>query len=101
MVLRYTVPSVEINWDELLLWIEEKRLIPIVGQDLLMVESEGGPIPFYELLARKLAENLKIPPEKLPAKYGFDDIFAAHLPFQKGKEKIHSRLKLTYDKQAT
>jgi hypothetical protein len=67
---------------------------------LLIVESEGGPIPFYELLARKLAEDLKIPPEKLPAKFGFDDILAAHIPFQTGKEKIHSRLKLTYDKQA-
>jgi hypothetical protein len=101
MVLRYDVPSVEINWDELLVWIEEKRLIPILGQDLLMVESKGGPIPFYELLARKLAEDLKIPPEKLPPKFGFGDILAAHIPFQKGREKIHSRLKLTYDKHAT
>ena len=90
----------DIPWDELLLWIEEKGLIPIIGQDLLIVETDSGPMPFYDFLARKLAEDLRIPPNKLPAKFDFNDILAAHPPFQKGTQKIHAKLKLTYDKLA-
>jgi hypothetical protein len=90
----------DIPWDELLLWIEEKGLIPIVGQDLLIVETDSGPMPFYDLLAKKLAEDLRIPPNKLPPKFDFNDILAAHPPFQKGTQKIHAKLKLTYDKLA-
>ena len=90
----------DIPWDELLLWIEEKGLIPIIGQDLLIVETDSGPMPFYDFLAKKLAEDLRIPPNKLPAKFDFNDILAAHPPFQKGTQKIHAKLKLTYDKLA-
>ncbi len=90
----------DIPWDELLLWIEEKGLIPIIGQDLLIVETDSGPMPFYDFLAKKLAEDLRIPPNKLPPKFDFNDILAAHPPFQKGTQKIHAKLKLTYDKLA-
>ena len=88
----------EIPWDELLLWIEEKGLVPILGRDLLIVETESGPMPLYDFLARRLAEDLRIPPNKLPAKFDFNDILAAHPPFQKGTYKIHAKLKLTLDK---
>lgn len=90
----------DIPWDELLLWIEEKGLIPIIGQDLLIVETDSGPMPFYDFLAKKLAEDLRIPPNKLPPKFDFNDILGAHPPFQKGTQKIHAKLKLTYDKLA-
>jgi len=87
----------EIPWEELLLSIEEMGLIPIIGQDLLIVDTGSGQTPFYDLLAKKLAEDLKIPPNKLPASFDFNDILAAHPPFQKGTQKIHAKLKLTYD----
>jgi TIR domain/SIR2-like domain len=90
----------DIPWDELLLWIDEKGVIPIIGQDLLVVDTGNGPMPFYEVLAKKLAEDLKIPPNKLPARFDFNDILTAHPPFQQGKQKIHAKLKLTYDKLA-
>ena len=90
----------DIPWDELLLWIEEKGLIPIIGHDLLIVETENGPAPFYDFLAKRLAEDLKIPLDKLPPTFDFNDILTAHPPFQKGTQKIHAKLKLTYDKVA-
>ena len=63
--------------------------------------EQGRADSVLRIAREETREDLKIPPEKLPAKFGFDDILAAHIPFQKGREKIHSRLKLTYDKQAT
>jgi hypothetical protein len=90
----------DIPWEELLLWIEEKGLIPIIGRDLLIVDTDSGPMPFYDFLAKKLAEDLKIAPNKLPERFDFNHILAMHPPFQKGTQKIHAKLKLTYDKVA-
>jgi len=30
-------------WDDLLNYIEERRVIPIIGPDLLRVQTDGGP----------------------------------------------------------
>ena len=42
-------------WDDLLNYIEEKRVIPIVGPELLRVETDAGPRLLYDWLAEKLA----------------------------------------------
>ncbi len=34
-------------WEDLLNYIEEKRVIPIVGPELTMVETDAGPEIFY------------------------------------------------------
>ena len=34
-------------WDDLLNYIEERRVIPIIGPDLLRVTTPGGPRPLY------------------------------------------------------
>lgn len=35
-------------WDDLLNYIEERRVIPIVGPELLRVNTPGGPRPLYD-----------------------------------------------------
>lgn len=47
-------------WNELLLYMEQRLVIPIIGQDLLTVEYEGRTTNAYRLLAEKLAEGLGI-----------------------------------------
>lgn len=47
-------------WEELLQLIEERRVIPIVGRDLLTVEIDGEQVLFYHWLARRLAEALGV-----------------------------------------
>jgi len=42
-------------WDDLLNYIEERRVIPIIGPDLLRVQTDRGLRPLYEWLAEKLA----------------------------------------------
>ena len=49
-------------WDDLLNYIEERRVIPIIGPDLLRVETDRGPRPLYEWLAEKLAARLAVDP---------------------------------------
>jgi len=47
-------------WDDFLPFVEEKRVVPVVGAELLTVEHEGTAVPLYQLVARKLAERLKV-----------------------------------------
>ena len=53
-------------WDDLLNYIEEKRVIPIIGPDLLRVQTDRGLRPLYEWLAEKLAAKLSVDPSVLP-----------------------------------
>jgi hypothetical protein len=39
------------GWDDLLSFIEERRVIPIVGPELLLVNTEQGPRLLYSWLA--------------------------------------------------
>jgi hypothetical protein len=47
-------------WEELLQLVEEGRVIPIVGRDLLAVELEGERIFLHRWLARQLAVALRL-----------------------------------------
>ena len=45
-------------WDDLLTFIEDKRVIPIVGPELLEVDTPEGPRLLHDWLAEKLALRL-------------------------------------------
>jgi len=51
--------------DEILDYIEDRRVIPIIGEELLWVEDAGARIPLYAYIARKLAQRLEIPDNAL------------------------------------
>ena len=47
-------------WEDLLNFIEERRVIPIIGPELLQVETDAGPRLLYEWVAEKLAVKLGV-----------------------------------------
>lgn len=54
-------------WEDLLQFIEERSVIPIVGQELLLLEIGSEKISLDCYLARQLAEHLRIPTADLPS----------------------------------
>jgi hypothetical protein len=46
--------EVEEFWEDLLAFIEDRRVIPIVGAELLTVEDSGRSIPLYRAVAERL-----------------------------------------------
>lgn len=54
-------PADEERWRDLLLLIESGRVVPIVGQDLLVVEGAGGAVALRAWMAERLAEALGVP----------------------------------------
>ena len=49
-------------WEDTLLAVEEGQAVPVIGRDLLVVDTETGPQRYHRLVAERLAAELKIPP---------------------------------------
>src|SRR6185295_9171342 len=83
-------------WDQLLQLIEEGRVVPIVGQDLLVAEVGGRPVHLYPLLAERLAEYLEVPGDDLPAIGALHEVACRFLGQNGQIEDIYSGLKRVF-----
>lgn len=70
----------EIEWDRLLLLIEEGTVIPVIGAELSLrsVASDGQPVLLT--LARDLAKRLRVSTEALPSDSPLTRLLVAWLP---------------------
>ena len=73
------VPEGPRFWDQLLELVEEKRVVPIVGQDLLTLTIDGRQALLYPFLAERLAEYLEVPGEELPATGALHEVACRYL----------------------
>jgi hypothetical protein len=89
------VPSAldEDAWDDLLSYIEERRVIPIIGPELLQVETDKGPRLLYDWLAEKLAGRLNVDVTELPQPYTLNDVVCYFLGARGRREEAYVRLR--------
>src|SRR5579862_1091697 len=89
------MPSVldEDAWDDLLSYIEERRVIPIVGPELLQVQTDKGPRLLYDWLAEKLAVRLNVDVSELPHPYTLNDVVCWFLGARGRREEAYVRLR--------
>jgi hypothetical protein len=80
-------------WDDLLSFIEERRVIPIVGPELLQVTTDGGPRLLYDWLAEKLAGRLGVDVSALPRPYTLNDVVCWFLAARGRREEAYVRLR--------
>lgn len=80
-------------WDVLLQLIEEGKVIPVVGRDLLTVCDVDGPKPLYPYLAEKLAVSLEVSPENLPAGEELNEVACRYISAGNRVEDIYPALK--------
>ncbi len=80
-------------WEDLLNYIEEKRVIPIVGPELLTVETEDGVKPLYEWLAGRLATRLSVDTRTLPQPLSLNDVVCHYLGNRGRREEAYTRLR--------
>ena len=82
----------EDNWDVLLASIEERRVVPIVGRDLLLVTPNGGPtVPLDQFVAGRLAKDLglSVPDSQLT----LNSVVCAHLAAGGRWPMLYSRVR--------
>jgi hypothetical protein len=80
-------------WDDLLNYIEERRVIPIIGPDLLRVQTDTGLRPLYEWLAEKLAARLSVDIVGLPRPLTLNDVMCCYLGQHGRREEAYTRLR--------
>src|SRR6202023_4405173 len=80
-------------WDDLLSYIEERRVIPIVGPELLLVSSERGPRLLLDWVAEKLAARLNVNIAELPQPYTLNDVICWFLSARGRREEAYVRLR--------
>jgi len=92
--LHAPVPGLDEDaWDDLLNFIEEKRVIPIVGPELLKVDTPGGPRLLYDWIAEKLAARLGVDASALPAGFSLSDVVSWFLAARGRREDTYTRLR--------
>ncbi|PYM70907.1 MAG: hypothetical protein DME10_18160, partial [Candidatus Rokuibacteriota bacterium] len=68
----------------LLAFIDERRVIPIVGPDLLRIEVDGVPTTFDHYVAKQLAGRMSVPAERLPADPSLNDVVSEYVSMGRG-----------------
>jgi hypothetical protein len=76
--------------------LEEERVIPILGPDLLEVNLEGTGTPLYPLLARKLAAHLGVSSEDLPGGSELQEVARRHLARSRDVQEIYRSVRLVF-----
>jgi len=80
-------------WEDLLNFIEERRVIPIVGPELLSVQTDSGPRLLYEWAAEKLAARLNVDTSELPRPLTLNDVVCWFLSSRGRREEAYTRLR--------
>jgi len=92
--LEMQAPSLDDDaWDDLLNFIEERRVIPIVGPELLTVDTDSGPRLLYDWMADKLAAKLAVDTSQLPDRYTLNDVVCWFLAARGRREDTYTRLR--------
>ncbi len=64
----------EAVWADLLDFIQEGKLVPVLGPDLLRVAVDGVTLPLYTWLARRLVQVHGIALADLPPEFSLNDV---------------------------
>src|ERR1700738_5146545 len=80
-------------WDDLLSYIEERRVIPIVGPELLLVSPQRGPRLLLDWVTEKLAVRLNVNVAELPQPYTLNDVVCWFLAARGRREEAYVRLR--------
>lgn len=93
--------SPTIDWEDLLIAIDDRKVVPVIGRDLLVVPGQSGPSLLHHELARKLADALGVPPEALPPEPELEDVAHRFLSLRRAEwDTLYSRLRAILEKMA-
>lgn len=78
--------------DDLLMFIRDGLVIPIIGPELVTVDDGAGQqVPLYDYVARRLAEHFRLA-ERLGEKYSLQDVVNAYSQDGRPIENIYPRI---------
>jgi hypothetical protein len=80
-------------WDDLLEYVEDGRVIPILGPHLLSIRHPGGEQLYLRFASERLAQRLSIPIDGIPEDDGLNYVVCRYLEGGGRREDIYPRLR--------
>jgi TIR domain/SIR2-like domain len=85
-------------WEDLLDYIKDGRVVPVVGAELLSIRVNGRDVLLYHHVATMLAAELGIDTAKLPEDFSLNAVVCQYLQTGKPPQTIYRRVKAILDK---
>ena len=76
-------------WERLFQAIESGKVVPIVGREALVVQTEQGLQRYDHLVARRLAESFRLDLASLPENFDLNDVICRAANFRGSPPKDH------------
>jgi hypothetical protein len=86
-----TEPS-ERFWENLLLFIDEGKVIPVVGQELVSIAQGDQQVPLYGWLAQRLADEIELPVAGLPGPLDIHTVVAQSIRRGDERDELYPRI---------
>ena len=83
----------EAIWEELLAYIEEERVIPIIGPASFTVANEGKQTSLESYVAERLVLRLGLPPDLLPPTPTLNEVVSLYLRRNGRREAVYPRIR--------
>ena len=83
----------EYFWEDLLVSMEEGRVLPIVGPEIVTVPTPDGEETLEHHLAGRLAERLRVRADDLGPSYTLNDVVCKFLGDRGRKEDVYRRVR--------
>jgi hypothetical protein len=80
-------------WEQVLQVVDEGRVIPVIGPDLLLLPQGDAPTLLFPLLAERLAQYLELNDEASPAGQSLNSVACRYLAQGNDPQDIYSALK--------
>ena len=79
-------------WDNLLDYIQDRTVIPVIGPELVTVREDDRDLTLDRWIARRLAGDLKLPSAELREGFGLNDVVSMHLRRRGEREELYAQI---------
>jgi len=79
-------------WDDLLDYIQDRKVIPVIGPELVTVREDDRDVPLHCWIAQRLAGDLRVPTAELPEGFDLNDVVSMHLRGKGDRIELYARI---------
>jgi hypothetical protein len=79
-------------WDDLLDYIQDRTVIPVIGPELVTVREDDRDVPLYRWIAHRLADDLELPTAELPEGFDLNDVVSMHVRQRGGRVELYAKI---------
>ncbi|HZF08834.1 MAG TPA: toll/interleukin-1 receptor domain-containing protein [Thermoanaerobaculia bacterium] len=87
-------------WANLLDYIQDRTVVPILGPELVTVREGDREIQLYRWLAERLAADLGLPTAELPQGFDLNDVVSLHQRLHHERDELYPRINRILGKAA-